>query len=250
MGNEVWPPKTADGHFGTTQWTMIAHAAREGDTISERALADLCERYWPPVYAFIRRSGQAPEASKDLTQGFFKYMLDKKPFAAADRAKGKFRTFLLTSVKFYLSRERRKALAQKRGGGALFLSIDVIEAEGLIADALTQTSTPETLFERQWIRTVMKSAAGVLLEEYARRGKEELGRELLPFVFDDGSESCSIPELASAKGLSEPALRMTTSRMRKRYAQILRDKIAQTVSSEDEIDAEVRHLFDVLKSLR
>ncbi len=118
----AWPP-TQDGVFVTTQWTIIAEAAREGDAESERALARLCESYWPPVYAFVRRRGHGPEEAKDLTQGFFENLLEKKSFAGADKAKGKFRTYLLGAVKFFLSDQWDKAVAQKRGGRAFGFSL-------------------------------------------------------------------------------------------------------------------------------
>ncbi len=243
----AWPPRTADGVFATTRWTVIHRAAQQGDSKSAEALTKLCETYWLPVYAFIRRRNHSPEQSKDQTQGFFQYLLDKKPFANADQAKGKFRSYLLTAVKFYLSREREKSQAQKRGGKELHLSIDTKEAEGFLAGSLADTITPEILFDLEWIRVVMKESETDLMREYVRNQKGTLCEQLLPFVVDQGRATTSIPELAIAKGVSEASLRMAASRMRKRYGEILREKIVATVESPDQVDEEVRGLLQVLR---
>ena len=199
----AWPPRTADGAFATTQWTMIFDAARSGHEESSRALSKLCQTYWLPVYAFIRRYGHDSESAKDLTQGFFDRLLDKKPFATADKAKGKFRTYLLGAVKFFLSDEHEKAQAQKRGGGVAHISLQVDGAEALLEPFLAETETPDVMFDRQWVRTLMNEAESELRDEYVRKDKEETFEMLIPFVLEDrGQAGISFQDLAAQQGVS------------------------------------------------
>ena len=246
MPKQAWPPKTADGVFATTQWTMIFDAARSGHEESSRALTRLCQSYWLPVYAFCRHRGNGPEEAKDLTQAFFVALIEKKDFAKADQEKGRFRSYLLQSVKFFLSNEHRKEQAQKRGGGHLHLSIDTEEAEAFLQHALADCTTPESLFEIQWIRVVMREAAAELRLDYARRQKADVFDALLPFVLEDVAPSASYEDIAVEQQVSVTSLRMAVSRLRQRYGEILREKIARTVDSSEEVEDEVRQLLAVL----
>ena len=241
------PPQTADGAFATTQWTMIFEAARSGHEESSCALSKLCEVYWLPVYAFIRRYGHDAETAKDLTQGFFVRLLDKRPFATADKAKGKFRTYLLGSVKFFLSDEHEKAQAQKRGGGAVHLSLQVDGVEALLEPSLADAETPDVMFDRQWVRTIMNEAEIDLRDECVRKGKADTFEMLIPFVLEDrGEAGVSYQELATQQGVSDGALRMAANRLRKRYGQLLREKVVATVEDMGDVDGEVRYLLSVL----
>ena len=239
----AWP-RTHDGAFATTQWTMLAEAARDGDAESERALAKLCETYWPPVYAFIRRSGKPPEDAKDLTQGFFASLLEKRHFAGADKSKGKFRTYLLGAVKFFLSDERAHANAQKRGGGSAHLSIDAEEAEHWMGNLLVDEATPDLLFDRQWIRTVIANVTQALSDDYEGRGNGDLFEEIKAFLIG-GRQERTYSQIATEHGISESAVKMSVKRLRERFGERLREKIAETVDSDDEVDGEIRALMAI-----
>lgn len=240
----AWPPATADGAFATTQWTAIIEAARDGDSESSRALNKLCETYWTPVYAFIRGRGNSPEDAKDLTQGFFAHLLEKRQFEGADKAKGKFRTYLLGAVKFYLSDERKRSSAQRRGGGSIQFSIDAEGVEAALGELLADDVTPDTLFDRQWIRSVLDAVSGALKGEYGRRGKADLFDELKQFLIG-GRQERTYVEIAEANGISESAVKMAVKRMRERFGVLLRQRIAETVGSDDAVEEEVRSLLGV-----
>ncbi len=236
----AWP-YTHDGAFATTQWTMISDAARDGDAESERALAKLCECYWSPVYAFIRRGGHAPEEAKDLTQGFFVKLLEKRYFERADRAKGKFRTYLLGAVKFFLADERDKVHAKKRGGDHVPFTIDPATMEGSFADAMIHSETPEVLFDRQWVRVLLTETEAALRKEYERQEKGEIFEMLRPYLMDEAQESYAA--LAARHGLSEGSLKTAASRLRKRFGKLFKDNVAATVEDPTMIDDEVTLLL-------
>ena len=242
----AWPPVTADGAFATTQWTVIMDAASDGNAESSRALAKLCETYWPPVYAFIRFRGNPPEEAKDLTQGFFAHLLEKRHFDGADRTKGKFRTYLLGAVKFFLSDEHKRSQAQKRGGGAVHLSIDAEEAEQVMAmaSALVESTTPEHLFDQQWIRTVIARVMEDLREESESRGKGTLFDELKGFLIGTGPQR-TYAEIAESHGVTESAVKMNVKRLRSRFGDLLRERVSETVDNESSVDEEIRALMAV-----
>ena len=218
---QTWPPETAHGAFATTRWTIIFDAAREGDSESARALEILCKNYWSPVYAFIRRSGRSPEDAKDLTQGFFLRLLERKEFASANPDLGKFRTYLLGALKFFLSDEWKKSSAQKRGGQAAHFSVDADEAENTVAHLLTDDVTPEILFDRQWIRSVLDAVTVAVEAEYERRGKADLFAELRQFLIG-GRQDRSYARIAEANQIGESAVKMAVKRMRARFGELLR----------------------------
>ncbi len=243
----AWPPQTADGVFATTQWTMIFDAARTGHEESSRALAKLCQAYWLPVYAFCRRRGHDPEEAKDLTQGFFANLLEKGGIGMADPEKGKFRTYLLGAVKFFLGNERQKKQRLKRGGSAEHLRIDAEHGERLLDAELSETQTPESLYERQWASVLLDRAQVALRQEYAEREKEALFETLSPFLGGSVGVEC-YAEAAQRHGQTEAAVKMAASRMRKRYGEILRELVAETVDSPEAVDEEIRHLLQVFRS--
>ncbi len=238
--NPAWP-QTRDGVFATTQWTLIAEAARDGDVESARAMERLCGRYWPPVYAFIRRRGHLPEEAKDLTQGFFAHLLDKRAFGEADPQCGKFRTYLLGAVKHFLSNEYQKSMAQKRGGGMEHWSIDADLVEASLAGELMETTTPETLFERQWARTVLADVQQRLRAEFAKREKAALFDELQPLL-TGGSLDLRYADIAARHGGTTASVKMAVKRMRNRFAELLREAVVETLPAADDVDAELRHL--------
>ena len=230
--------------FRTTSWSLILAAASEPNTAARQALATLCQTYWHPVYAFIRRNGCDPDRAQDLTQEFFSILIEKNYLEDADRRRGRFRSFLLTSVKHFLANEWDKARALKRGGGQVPISIDANEAERWYVPAVADEITPETLFERRWAVSLLERVMAKLRSEYAASGKENLFASLEVFLNHDSDEGYE--ELAARMNTSAGALRMSVLRMRKKYRSLLRAEIAETVESHEEIDEEIRFLVSSL----
>ena len=230
--------------FQTTAWSLVLAAAGNPTTDSRQALASLCQTYWNPVYAFIRRCGHTPDQSQDLTQGFFTRLLEKQFLQSVDRQRGRFRSFLLAAVKHFLANERDRAHALKRGGGHVPISIDLLEAESWYKPAAVETTTPERLFERRWALSVLEQVMARLRAEYSAMGKADLFERLEGLLNKDADARCEA--LALEMGVSAGALRMSLHRLRRKYRHILREEIAETVSTPTEIDEEIRFLMSVL----
>jgi DNA-directed RNA polymerase specialized sigma24 family protein len=207
-------------------------------------LAVLCQTYWNPVYAFIRRCGHTPDQAQDLTQGFFARLLEKQYLRDVDRQRGRFRSFLLAAVKHFLANERDRAQALKRGGGHVPVSIDLLEAESWYKPAAVENTTPESLFERRWALSVLDQVMARLRAEYSAMGKADLFERLEALLTKDADARCEA--LALEMGVSAGALRMSLHRLRRKYRHILREEIAETVSTPTEIDEEIRFLMSVL----
>lgn len=233
--------------FATTQWSMVL-AARDGsDTEARRALEGLCNSYWYPLYAFVRGQGKDPDSARDLTQAFFAELLEKDMLQAIDRSKGRFRSFLLASLKNFLSHERDKAEALKRGGGTHTVSMDADDAETRYQLEPVDALTPDQIFERRWGLTIMERAMARLeTETNSSAVRPDQFEQLKPFL--TGSEP-SIPykEVASDLGTSEGAIKTAVHRMRQSYGRILRQEIAETLGNPAELDNELRHLLTVIR---
>jgi len=229
--------------FETTRWSLVL-AARQGSTPeAHEALSTLCQLYWSPLYAFIRRQGHGPEEAHDLAQGFFTRMLEKNQLVIADRQRGRFRSWLLASLQHYLSNAHDAERALKRGGGQELLSLDSVAAENeyrILEPA--HDVTPERLFERQWALALLERVLATLREEYLRTGKGALFDMLKAMLQGEVGES-SYQELAAGLGCSPGALKVAAHRLRRRYRELLREEIAQTVESPEEIDDELRNLL-------
>ena len=234
-----------DGRFLTTRWSVVRNAGRASAS-SSAALSELCEAYWYPLYAFVRRSGHGADEARDLTQGFFARLLEKREFEGADPERGRFRTFLLNGMKFHLANEREKARALKRGGGRAPLSIDHGQADSRYGLEATDELTPERLFERAWALALVDRVLDALGEEYAARGKGALFDALRSTLTGGAGESRA--ELAERLDTTENALKVAIHRLRARFGERLRGEIADTVADEADIEDELRHLFDVLGS--
>lgn len=209
---------------------------------AERSLAILCENYWFPLYAFIRRAGNSAQDAQDLTQGFFVRLLDKRFLAAADRQKGRFRTFLLTAVKRFLANEHDRATAKKRGGGQTIVPLETLEAR--YAREPADTLTPERIFERQWALALLEQVLARLQAEMAASGKATLFEALkgsLTVGLADGYAA-----VAERLEMTEGAVKTAAHRLRRRYRELLREEISQTVTRPEEIEEEIRYLFDCL----
>jgi len=237
----------ATSQFLTTSWTLVRAAAGHPTADSSLALATLCQAYWHPVYAFIRRKGYDPDQSKDLSQEFFKVLLEKNYLLAANQDRGRFRSFLLTAVKHFLANERDRANAVKRGGGKIAVSIDLVQAEGWYAPSVVEETTPETLFERRWAVSLLEHVMAKLKASYADAGKAEQFEMLSAFLNRD-SEDPRYEEVAVAAGMSPGALRTSAYRMRLKYIELLRAEIAATVSTSNDVDEEIRYLLSVVNA--
>jgi RNA polymerase sigma factor (sigma-70 family) len=230
--------------FHTTLWTEVMSAGNRSEPRSEAALARLCQLYWLPVYAFIRKRGSSPENAADLTQSFFAKFLEMNYVARADRERGRFRSFLMSSVANYLRDEHARAHTLKRGGRQVHLSLDAGLAEAEFLQE-AEASTPASAFEKQWANTVLNAATQRLAAELREQGRSELFEHLQAHLW---GESNSVPrgELAAKLGLSEVNLRVSMHRLRQRYREVLREEIAQTVDSSAEIEDEIRYLMQVV----
>jgi RNA polymerase sigma-70 factor (ECF subfamily) len=236
----------SDPRFHTTSWSLVLAAVRP-TLEAQEALADLCQTYWKPIYAFIRRNGYPPERAQDLTQSFFAEFLEKDYVRSADRSRGRFRSFLLSAVKHFLSHQRDRAQALKRGGGFTHLSIDAEAAEIWYAPAAVDNLTPETLFERRWALSVLERVVAKLKDGFEQTHPAVDFYQLMTFLNgDSGTESYE--DWAIKTGASAGSLRTSVYRMRKKYRELLRTEIAETVADPDEIEDEIRFLRAILSS--
>jgi RNA polymerase sigma-70 factor (ECF subfamily) len=217
-------------------------------TSAHDALAWLCRTYWYPLYAFVRSRGYAPEESQDLTQAFFARLLEKNVLRSADPDRGRFRSFLLASLKHFLANEWDRARAAKRGGGepALSIEINVEDAERRFGREPADVLTPERIFERNWALTLLDSVLADLRSQYHRDGKGELFDRLKGSLTGDAG-GASYAEIASASGMTEGAVQVAVHRLRRRYRDLLREHICQTVASPEDVDEEIRDLFKAVR---
>jgi RNA polymerase sigma-70 factor (ECF subfamily) len=240
-------PQAADARFPTTHWSRVVRAGDPSTGPAREALAELCASYWYPVYAFIRRQGHEPNPAQDLTQAFFVRLLEKGTLAAADPSRGKFRSFVRTACSHFLADERDRARARKRGGAQIVLSIDARDAEGRYLREPAHNLTPERLFERAWVLTVLEHVFERLGQDYEKAGDAALF-EQLKLVLTDGPHSVSYATFAARLGMTQGAVQVAVHRLRRRYRTILLEQIAATLDDPTEVEAEVRELFAVLGS--
>ena len=235
-------------NFTPTHWSVVLAAASQRDSTSARdALEKLCRNYWVPIYAFVRRQGQSPHDAQDLTQEFFARLLEKNYLADADRAKGRFRSFLLASLKHFLANEWDKANAQKRGGGRVLISIDADAVETAFGAELAHELTADRIFERRWALALLDQVLRRLREEYQRDGKEKQFEQLKQ-TLTEASRSVPYAEIGARLSISEGAVKVAVHRLRQRYRELLRAEIADTVADPAEVEDEIRNLFAALAS--
>lgn len=231
--------------FQTTRWTHVAQL-REGTDLEERdrILAELCRAYWFPLYGYARRAGRSPEDSEDLTQGFFAHALRSDLFAKAQQARGKMRSFLLTSFQHHVSNVYLRDTAARRGGSAIRLSLDAMDAEDRYREEPAEPTTPEALFNRRWARDFFVTVREQLRQEMTAAGKEAACEALQPWLFVEGNAE-SYAEPARTLGVTPGNFRVMLSRYRKRYRELFRVAVADTLNSptDAEIDAEIRELI-------
>jgi len=236
--------------FPSTHWSVVLAASRSQaePELAGVALAKLCQTYWAPLYGFVRSRGHTVHDAQDLTQSFFAYVLEHKVYARADRQKGRFRSFLLASLKNFLADAADRERTLKRGGAQIFLPLNEDQAQE--AESLFQThsgmSNEDRLFDRSWAEALVANVLERLLADYKREGKEHLFKELRMFVAGGAEPPPSYAELGHRLGIAESTLRSHVTRLRARYREALRTEVRRTVDSEAQVDQELRELLHAL----
>src|SRR6516162_2727792 len=233
------------GAFHTTHWSVVLAAGEEGSEQATTALSRLCQTYWFPVYAFIRKKGHSPEQAQDFTQEFFAGFLQKNYVARARRERGRFRVFLMSSVENFLHNQHDRAQAQKRGGGQALLSLNYQDAEQRYQIEPVEESDPATIFEQQWAATLLETILNRLRQEFSAEGRAGVFDDLQGHLWGD-VDSIPYTLLAQNSGLDEGNLKTIAYRWRQRYRALLREEIAQTVAKPGEVDDEIRHLIRIV----
>src|SRR6266516_4646194 len=232
-------------NFATTHWSVVLTAGDSALPQAAEALEQLCRTYWYPLYAYVRRSGHDPQDAEDLTQSFFARVLEKKGFQRAQRERGKFRSFLLTSLKHFLTNEWHRARAVKRGGGAPHLHFDAVAAEHLYLLEPTHDLTAEKLYELSWATALLERVRARVRQEYVAEGKAERFDAAEQFLPGEQSKM-TYGEASQRLGIPEGTLKSDVHRVKRRYRELLRAEIANTVAGPDDIADELRHLMRVL----
>ncbi len=232
------------GVFATTHWSVVLAAGDSTVPGAREALEKLCRTYWYPLYAYVRRCGHDAPDAQDLTQEFFARFLESKALRDVSREKGRFRAFLLAAMNHFLANEWKRGQTLKRGGAVSIISLDETTAEERYRLEPATDLTPEKIYQQRWALTLLDQVLVRLREEHVAAGTGELFERLRVFL-SDAKGAMSYAEAAAKTGLSEAAARQTVHRLRRRYRELLRAEIAHTVSSPQEIDEEIRHLFAV-----
>jgi RNA polymerase sigma factor (sigma-70 family) len=231
--------------FTTTHWSAVL-AAGGADSVDARAgLEKLCQTYWYPLYAYVRRLGHSAHDAEDLIQGFFAQALEKNYFAAADRSKGRFRSFLLVALKRFMANEWNRSRTGKRGSGKPPISLDALSAEQRYALEPGNELTADKLFERRWALTLLETVLNRLAAEQRRAGRRSQFDHLKEFL-TSGSRGTPHAEVARALGMSAAAVKVAVHRLKRRYRELLEEEIATTVSTPEQIAEERRHLLEAL----
>jgi RNA polymerase sigma-70 factor (ECF subfamily) len=233
--------------FTTTEWSLVLAAAATDSPASREALESLCSRYWYPVYAEVRFAGHDSESARDLTQGFFAQLLERKSLTVADPERGKFRNFLKTSLRNYLSHQARRDRTRKRGGGAFIVSLDFEDAEKQYALETARTATPEQIFDRRWAHAMLRLVLDRLREEMGQAGSLEQFERLAPFLMGQG-ETTSYRNLAIRWDTTEAAIKMAVLRLRRKFGKLLRAEVADTVGDRQNVNAEIRFLLSTFET--
>ena len=243
MNDHTMHTSAGPSQFPTTRWSLVVAAGDSKRKEIRSALASLCENYWYPLYAYLRRRGYSADQAQDLTQEFFIRVLEGRYLDRADPEKGRFRAFLLTSLKFFVADEEDRNRAQKRGGGAL-LPLEASSGEERYQREPAHNETPERIFERRWALSVLERVVEKLRDEFVRHGRLEHFERLKVFLL--GHSDAPYAALAREMNTSEGALKVVIHRLRKRYRELFRQEIADTVANPAEVESELRFLAAVL----
>ncbi|MCI0541562.1 MAG: sigma-70 family RNA polymerase sigma factor [Verrucomicrobiales bacterium] len=233
--------------FATTHWQTILAAGQSHSAQAEAALEQLYRTYWYPLYAFVRRNGFQPHDAQDLTQEFFARLLAHRDLKSVRREKGRFRSFLLVSLKHFLVNEWQRSRTEKRGAGRALIPLDEMTAEKLYGLEPADDRSPDKIFERRWALTVLDRVLSRVRQEYAAAGKERVF-DCLKGFFSEDQEKQSYAEVAADVGLTEAAAKQAVHRLRRRYRELLRAEIAHTVATPGDIEDELQHLISALRS--
>jgi RNA polymerase sigma factor (sigma-70 family) len=235
------PAVPAGDYFVTTRWTVVLHAGRKSSPQSDRALGELCQTYWYPLYAYVRRKGKTKEDAEDLVQAFFEKFLEKNYLEGLSAERGKFRAFLLASLKHFLANEWDKSQRQKRGGGAQHLSLDWQSADARFHLDPPDPASPDKTFDREWALALLERVIARLREECVAEGKAALFEQAKGYLMV-GEQAIPYADAAQKLGMDEGAVRVAVHRLRKRYRELLRDEIAQTLDDPAQVAEELRSL--------
>jgi len=242
---QVLPSKENHACFEPTHWSVVLSAQAGDSPAAQQALAKLCTAYWYPLYAFVRRTGKDHHRAQDLTQGFFAFLLSSEGLKTVDRARGRFRSFLLASFNHYLSNEQDRQDAIKRGGDTVTVSWDAVEAEQRYAHEPADHSSPDVLFARHWANALAERVIARLHSEYAARRSADTFDGLKSFLTRE-VEQGEYAAIASSLGMTEGAIRTSVNRLRERFGKLIRAELMQTVSDPSEINDELRHIIKAL----
>lgn len=233
--------------FVTTHWSLVLTAGEDSSPAARQALEQLCQTYWYPLYAHARRAGHSPHDAQDLIQDFFALLLSKNYFRNANRSRGRFRTFLLTSLKHFMINEWKRANREKRGGGEKIVSLDEEQAESRFCLEPAVERPPDTIYDREWAAVVLERAMAGLRAEFERSGKLALFERLKPLVWGE-KNALTFSAMAAELGMSEGGVKVALHRLRQRFGELLRSEIAETVASPVEVEEELKYLGSVVRS--
>jgi len=243
-GDQIPDPR---GVFATTHWSVVLNAGQAASPEAAVALEQLCRTYWYPLYAFVRRKGHGPHDAQDLTQAFFARLLEKNYVAQADRERGRFRTYLLAALSHFLADEWDKARRLKRGGDREIISFDAASAEERYRLEPVDQLDAAKLYERRWVTTLFDKVLARLEQEFRDSGKGGLFDQLKGSLLAEET-GLSYAELGAQLGMKEDAVKQAVHRMRRRYRELFREEIAQTVAGPGEVEDELKYLFAVLSA--
>jgi len=244
-GDQERPTFAGPQVFATTHWSVVITAGHPSSPNAQEALEKLCRTYWYPLYAYVRRQGKSPEDAQDLTQACFAWFLERSFLQQADRQRGRFRSFLLTSLNHFLSHERERAQALKRGGRQIHIAWDLASAENRYHVEPSSETSPEKTFDQRWALALFQQALGRLRLEYATAGKRELFEQLKTFltnVADDGGYE----GVAVRLGIAPGSVAVAVHRLRQRYGELVKEEIAHTVANPTEVQDELRYLIELV----
>jgi RNA polymerase sigma-70 factor (ECF subfamily) len=238
----------ADERFEETAWSVVLAAGAETDARAQAALAELCRIYWRPIYAYLRRSGHNRQDAQDLTQSFFQHVLENETLRRASREKGRFRSFLLGTLKVCLADEQARRHTLKRGGGVQFISTDELEAEELHHMRADHEAAPDEILDARWAGVILERALEKVRAEFDAEGKAETFELLSPFLAGE-KPNTSYQDVAQRMGLALGAIKTHIHRLRRQFATAVRQEVMQTVSAPHEVDDELRQLRRVFARL-
>ena len=232
--------------FVTTHWSLVL-TAQGRSPAADAALEKLCRTYWWPLYGFVRRNGHNPEEAQDLTQGFFALLLERRDLDVVRQEKGRLRSYLLVSLKNFLAKARRRELTIKRGEGRGLVPLDELLSRERAGVEPSDNLTADRIYERRWALTLLEQVLTRLEGEYKRAGNAELFEHLKEFLSDEPGRH-SQAEVAAQLGMTENAVKQAFHRLRRRYRELLRDEIGQTVAVPGDVEDELRHFISVLQT--